>query len=116
MLDDTVPSRILSNDLGMGKGMIYENLVADSFHKLGKKMYYFAKESGLEVDFVSILFGKTHLVEAKAKSGKTKASKNVLADPKYKVKDLLKLTAQNICYVDNKFTCPYYSGFYILSK
>ncbi len=116
MLDDTVPSRILSNDLGMGKGMIYENLVADSFHKLGKKMYYFAKESGLEIDFVTILFGKTHLVEAKAKSGKTKASKNVLADPKYKVNDLLKLTAQNIGYVDNKFTCPYYSGFYILGK
>lgn len=116
MLDKDVPFKILSNDLGIGKGMIYENLVADAMHKLGKPLYYFSKDSGLEIDFVSTLFSKAFLIEAKAKSGNTKSAKTVLDNPNYKVDNLLKLTAQNIGCIDNKYTIPYYSTFYILNK
>ena len=91
MLDKDVPFKILSNDLGIGKGMIYENLVADAMHKLGKPLYYFSKDSGLEIDFVSTLFSKAFLIEAKAKSGNTKSAKTVLDNPNYKVDNLLKL-------------------------
>lgn len=116
MLDKDVPFKILSNDLGIGKGMIYENLVAETFHKLQKPMYYFGKDSGLEIDFVSNLFDKTYLIEAKAKNGNTKSSNAVLSNPKYKVDNLLKLTSQNIGFIDNKFTVPYYLSFYVLNK
>ena len=116
MLDKDVPFKILSNDLGIGKGMIYENLIAEALHKLGKPLYYFSKDSGLEIDFVSNIYSKTYLVEAKAKSGNTKSAKTVLNDSNYKVNNLLKLTSQNIGVVDNKFTAPYYSAFYILNK
>ena len=116
MLDKDVPFKILSNDLGIGKGMIYENLIAEALHKLGKPLYYFSKDSGLEIDFVSNIYSKTYLVEAKAKSGNTKSAKTVLNNSNYKVNNLLKLTSQNIGVVDNKFTAPYYSAFYILNK
>lgn len=116
MLDDNIPFKILSNDLGIGKGMIYENLVAEAFHKLGKPLYYFSKASGLEIDFISSLFSKPYLIEAKAKSGNTKSAKEILENPKYKVNNLLKLTAQNIGLVDNILTVPYYLSFYILNK
>lgn len=116
MLGKDAITNILSDNLGLGKGMIYENLVADAFHKIGKKMYYFSKDSGLEIDFVSTLFSKTFLIEAKAKSGNTKSSRTVLENPNYHVDNLLKLTAQNIGFVDNKFTVPYYMAFYILEK
>ena len=116
MLDKDVAFKILSNDLGVGKGMIYENLIADAFHKLGKPLYYFSKDSGLEIDFISNIYSKTYLIEAKAKSGNTKSAKTVLENAKYKVNDLLKLTAQNISFINNKFTVPYYASFYALNK
>ena len=116
MLGKDVAFEILSNELGIGKGMIYENLIADAFHKLDKQMYYFSKDSGLEIDFVSNIFGKTYLIETKAKNGNAKSANVVLTNPKYKVDNLLKLTSQNIGLVDNKFTVPYYMAFYVLSK
>lgn len=116
MLDKDVPFKVLSNDLGIGKGMIYENLVAEAFHKLGKPLFYFSKDSGLEIDFVTNIYSETYLVEAKAKSGNTKSAKTVLNNPNYKVSNLLKLTALNISFIDNKLTVPYYAAFYILNK
>ena len=116
MLEDDVPFKILSNDLGIGKGMIYENLVADSLHKLNKPMYYFSKDSGLEIDFVSTLFNKPYLVEVKAKSGKAKAARSVIDNPNYKVNNLLKLTSQNIGITEDTITAPYYLSFYLLNK
>ena len=116
MLDFEVPFKILSNDLAIGKGMIYENLVAETLHKLGRPLYYFSKDSGLEIDFVSNLYSVPYLIEVKTKNGNTKSAKTVLANPNYKVDNLLKLTAQNIGFIDNKLTVPYYSAFYVLSK
>ena len=57
-----------------------------------------------------------YLIEVKARSGNAKPSKTVLANPHYKVKDLIKFTAQNIGQVDNKKTIPYYLVFYVTSK
>ncbi len=116
MLGDDVAFKILSNDLGMGKGMIYENLIADAFHKNGKPMYFFSKSSGLEIDFVTTLLGKPYLVEAKAKNGNAKSAKIVLGDENYKVDSLLKLTAQNLGFIENTITAPYYLAFYLLAK
>ena len=116
MLDDEVPSMILLDSLGMGKGPIYENLISEAFFKLGKKQYYYSKSSGLEIDFITALGGKTTLVEMKAKGGRTKAAKEVLDNPAYSVNQLLKLTAQNIGETPNILTVPYYLSFYALSK
>lgn len=80
------------------------------------KLFYFAKTSGLEIDFIEPFLDGLYLIEVKARSGNAKASKTVLANPNYKVKGLIKFTAQNIGQVDNKKTIPYYLAFYVTSK
>ena len=54
MLEEGSAGRILSGELGMYKGAIYENIVADAFSKSGRSLFYFHKESGLEIDFISL--------------------------------------------------------------
>ncbi len=115
MLDSDISLNILSDNLGIGKGMIYENLVAEAFHKNSKPLYYFSKTSGLEIDFISNVFSRPCLVEVKAKDGNAKSSKIILGDSKYKVNSLLKLTSQNISDNGNVVTMPYYLSFYVLS-
>ena len=113
MLEQDAQFKILSDELNIGKGMIYENLVSDAISKNNKPLYYFSKDSGLEIDFILPLFGELHLIEVKAKDGNTKAANYVLNDDKYKVNKLLKLTSQNIGFDNNKLTVPYYLAFYI---
>ena len=52
MLDRDCASKILLGELGCYKGAIFENIIADSFSKQDRKLYYFHKDSGLEIDFV----------------------------------------------------------------
>ena len=109
MLDEDVPDLIMSNKLELAKGAIYENIVADSFYKLDKPLYYFHKDSGLEIDFITKHTKAVSLVEVKAKKSNTKSSKFILNNQdKYKVNKLIKLTSQNVGLTDNVFTYPYY--------
>lgn len=48
MLEDGTQFDILSGNLYGYKDAIFENLIADIFHKMGRKLYYFHKDSGLE--------------------------------------------------------------------
>lgn len=116
MLDNEIPFKILSNELGIGKGMIYENLIAETLHKLNKPLYFFAKDSGLEIDFITTLANETVLLEVKARDGNAKSSKMVLNNPKYDVKRLLKLTSQNIGLKGDSMTAPSYMSFYLLNQ
>ena len=50
----------------------------ERFLKNKKKLYYFSKESGLEIDFITQTFDEVILVEVKAKDGRTKAASEVL--------------------------------------
>ena len=109
MLEDDVPDLIINNKLSLDKGAIYENIVADAFSKLGKKMYYFHKDSGLEIDFISKYCGEVTLIEVKANKGNTRSAKTVLKDKqKYNVKKLVKLTSQNVGCIGEIITYPYY--------
>lgn len=45
-------SHILNNDLSIYKGAIYENVIADALSKNNKPLYYYRKDSGLEIDFI----------------------------------------------------------------
>ena len=44
-----------------------------------RKLYYFHKDSALEIDFITRYKGKANLIEVKAKSGNTKSAKTILA-------------------------------------
>ena len=112
MLEDGTQYDILQGNLLGYKGAIYENLVADFLNKMGKKLYYFHKDSGLEVDFVFRYKGECVLLECKAKSGNAKSVKTILKHPeKYHVNLAIKLGDYNIGMEGNMLTLPLYTGF-----
>ena len=94
-------------------GGIYENIIADAFTKNQKKLYYFSKDSGLEIDFISKINNDITLIEVKAKNGNTKSSKEVLTNKeKYKeVNKLIRLKECNIGETGNILSIPYYLAF-----
>lgn len=112
MLGKETKYQILNGDINIYKGAIYENIVADAFSKNGIPLYYFHKDSGLEIDFVTRLNYKTTLIEVKATTGNTKSSNSVLNDrDKYKADQLIKLGDYNVGVKENKITLPTYMSF-----
>ena len=94
------------------KGAIFENLIADIFGKMGRKLYYYRKDSGLEVDFVMRYRGECTLVEVKATSGNVKSTKTILAHPeKYHVSKAIKLGDYNVGVSGMVATLPLYMAF-----
>ena len=113
MLDRDSAAKILSGDLGFYKGAIFENIIADCFSKQDRKLYYFHKDSGLEIDFVSKVKNEISLIEVKATTGNTKSANTVLKNPQYDVDICYKLSENNIGVVDNRITIPYYMSIFL---
>lgn len=112
MLEDGTQYDILQGNLYGYKGAIFENLVADIFAKMGRKLYYFRKDSGLEVDFVIRYKGECTLVEVKASTGNAKSTKTILRHPeKYHVHSAVKLGNYNIGRSGQILTLPLYMAF-----
>ena len=112
MLERETAHDILNGNLFGYKGAIFENLIADIFGKMGRKLYYYRKDSGLEVDFVMRYDGECTLVEVKASSGNVKSTKTILAHPeKYHVSRAIKLGNFNIGTSDQITTLPLYMAF-----
>ncbi len=112
MLEDGTQFDILQGNLYAYKGAIFENLIADIFAKMGRRLYYFRKDSGLEVDFVIRYKGKCTLVEVKATTGNAKSVKTILSNPeKYHVDSAIKLGDYNIGRSENILTLPLYMAF-----
>ena len=99
------------------KGAIFENLMADFLCKSGQKLYYFHKESGLELDFLVRFKGECVILEAKAKAGKAKSMSTVLKNKDvYHVNNAIKLGQYNVGREGNILTIPLYMGFLIQDK
>ena len=112
MLEDGTQFDILQGNLLGYKGAIFEGLIADIFTKMGRKLYYFHKESSLEVDFVIRYKGACTLVEVKAVTGNTKSTKTILKHPeKYHVYHAIKLGDYNIGRSEQVLTLPLYMAF-----
>lgn len=112
MLEDGTQYDILQGNLYGYKGAVFENLIADIFAKMGRRLYYFHKDSGLEVDFVIRYHGACTLVEVKAVSGNTKSTRTILNHPeKYHVGGAIKLGDYNIGRAERILTLPLYMAF-----
>lgn len=109
MLEDGTTDAILSGKLGMGKGVLYEALVADALYKRGGRLFYFAKESGLELDFVINYLGDSTILEVKARDGNAKSAKTVMAHPDHYGKtQLIRIKDSNLSVSDGILTIPHY--------
>ena len=112
MLEDGTQFDILQGNLHGYKGAIFEGLIADILSKMGRKLYYYHKDSGLEVDFVIRYKGECTLVEVKASTGNAKSTKTILRHPeKYHVKQAIKLGDYNVGRTDQILTLPLYMTF-----
>ncbi|MBQ3606159.1 MAG: ATP-binding protein [Muribaculaceae bacterium] len=114
MLDYGSQVDILKGNLLGYKGALFENLMADFLCKSGQKLYYFHKDSGLELDFLVRYKGECVVIEVKAKSGKTKSLRTVLRNKDvYHVNNAIKLGKYNVGREDEVLTIPLYMGFLI---
>ena len=112
MLEDGTQFDVLQGNLYGYKGAIFENLAADILAKMGRKLYYFHKDSGLEIDFVIRYAGSSTLLEVKASTGNIKSTKTILNHPeKYHVNHAVKLGDYNVGRAGNVLTLPFYMAF-----
>ena len=112
MLEEGTQSSILEGDLLSYKGAIAENLVADIFGKMGRKLYYYHKDGGVELDFLVRYKGQCTPVECKATTGNAKSMRTVLKHPeKYHVTSAIKLGDYNIGKSNEQLTLPMYMAF-----
>lgn len=89
----------------------------DFLCKSGQKLYYFHKDSGLELDFLVRFKGECVLLEIKAKSGKAKSMTTVLKNKDvYHVKNAIKLGQYNVGRDGDILTIPLYMGFLVNDK
>lgn len=117
MLEDGTERDILQGDLFGYKGAIFENLVADFFIKMKRPLYYFQKDTGLEVDFVMRYKGAAVLLEVKATSGNTKSTRTILKHPeKYHVHSAIKLGDYNVGRREQLLRLPLYMGFLLSER
>ena len=117
MLDYGTQADILKGNLLGYKGAIFENLMADFLCKSGQKLYYFHKDSGLELDFLVRFKGECVILEVKANTGKAKSMATVLKNKNvYHVEHAIKLGQYNVGREGDLLTIPLYMGFLIKDK
>lgn len=117
MLDYGTQVDILKGNLLGYKGAIFENLMADFLCKSGQKLYYFHKDSGLELDFLVRFKGECVVLEIKSKTGKAKSLTTVLKNKHvYHVNHAIKLGKYNVGREGEVFTIPLYMGFLVKDK
>lgn len=104
-----------NKNLGVYKGALYENIVADAFVKSGLDLFYYKRnDSSLEEDF--FVREKDNLVpiEVKAGNNKTKSLLELIKSDKYPdVKYGIKLCNKNIGFNDYFYSFPYFCAFLI---
>jgi len=112
MLDPGTQGDVLLGRLLGYKGAIYENIIADIFGKMERKLYYFHKESGLELDFLIRYRGLCTPVECKAVSGNAQSLRTVMKNwENYHIEHAIKLGDYNVGRDGKLLTLPMYMGF-----
>ena len=112
MLDTGTQKDIIDGNLGIYKGAIYENIIADVLLKAGRELYYFAIPNLIEIDFFIRLDGMATAVEVKSSDNtKSKSMTNIIGH--YGVKQGIRLSMKNIGSSDNIYYLPLYMAMYL---
>lgn len=112
MLEDGSQKDIIDGNLGIYKGAIYENIIADIFTKLGKKLYYFEYRNQLEMDFIIRYENKATAIEVKsAENTKSKSMTNIIHN--WKVQLGIKLSGKSITGNEIVRSYPLYMAMFL---
>lgn len=112
MLDPGTRADVLQGNLYGYKGAIFEGVMADFLHKKGQNLYYFHKDSGLELDFLIRQKGECVPCEVKATTNKAKSLRSVLRhQEKYHITHAFKFGDYNVGREGALLTLPFYMAF-----
>ncbi|MDR0490778.1 MAG: AAA family ATPase [Oscillospiraceae bacterium] len=112
MLEDGSQEDVIDGNLGIYKGAIYENIIADIFGKSGKKLYYFEQNGKLEIDFFIRRNKMATAVEVKS-ADNTKAKSMEAVFEKYKVQHGIKLSTKNVGGTEAFDSFPLYMAMFL---
>ena len=103
----------VNKNLGVYKGALYENFVAEAFVKQGLGLYYYKKENAsLEEDFFVRTQNALVPVEVKANSNQSKALSTLISNKRYQdISFGIKLGDVNVGYANQIYTFPYFCAF-----
>ncbi len=112
MMDSGTRADVLQGKLYGYKGAVFEGIMADFLHKKGQNLYYYHKDSGLELDFLIRQRGECVAVEVKATTNKAKSLRTVLKhQDKYHIAHAMKFGNYNVGRDGALLTLPSYMGF-----
>ena len=107
MLGNDAAIDIMNGNLGIYKGAIYENVIADLLNKHGMKLYYFNYRSSLELDFIIMYNHEIAALEVKsADNTKSKSLKSAIEN--WNIPMGIKLSTKNISVSNNIINYPIY--------
>ena len=103
----------VNKNLGVYKGALYENFVAEAFVKQGFGLYYYKKENAsLEEDFFVRTQNALVPVEVKANSNQSKALSALISNKRYQdISFGIKLGDVNVGHANHIYTFPYFCAF-----
>ncbi|MBQ7022322.1 MAG: ATP-binding protein [Akkermansia sp.] len=114
MLDDEAREDLLRNkNLGVYKGALYENFVAEALSKSGYDLFYFRKDdSTLEMDFFVRTADDLIPVEVKSGNAMSKSLRYLVESDKYDaIHSGIKLARANVGRSGALLTVPYFCAF-----
>lgn len=115
-LDDEVQEDLRANkNLGVYKGALYENFVAEAFYKQGLKLFYYVNETAtLEEDFFIRSTDRLIPVEVKSNRNSSRSLRNLIVGEKYgDISFGIKLGDLNCGFENDIYTFPYFCSFLI---
>ena len=112
MLEEGAGEDIIDGNLGIYKGAIYENIIAEIFAKAGKRLFYFEKKQKLEIDFFLRYQKVATAIEVKsADNTKSKSLYSIIEN--YGVKKGIKFSAKNVGVKENIDSLPLYMAMFL---
>ena len=115
-LDEEAQEDLRANkNMGVYKGALYENFVAEAFLKQGLGLYYYKKENAtLEEDFFVRTKDELVPVEVKANNNRSKSLRKLIDNENYSdIKWGIKLADSNVGIENGIYTFPYFCSFLI---
>lgn len=114
MMDPEVGENVrINRNLGIWKGALYENIVAEALVKSGRPLFYWKRdESKLEMDFFLRRGDELIPLEVKGGNDSTKSLNEMIRSERYP--DItwgIKMADANIGFASNKLTLPWFCSF-----
>ena len=111
LLDNSIKSIIL-DDLGLYKGIIAENYVANQLMANGNKLYYWKSKNEAEVDF--LLNNDDGIIPIEVKSSDRTQSKSLkVYNELYKPKYMIRVSTKDFGFDNNIKSIPLYAAYLI---